>query len=53
MDLDNLLANKKYVRFPAQIVVYKDTEKHGFRNTRDRLLVYGNVKFKQLLFVEV
>ena len=36
--------------FPAQIVVYKDTQKHGFRNTGDRLLVYGNMKFKQLLF---
>ena len=36
---------------PAQIVVHKDTEKHGFRNTGDRLLVYGNMKFKQLLFL--
>ena len=39
------------MRFPAQIVVYKDTQKHGFRNTGDRLLVYGNMKFKQLLFL--
>ena len=52
MDLDNLLAIRDtvYAGFPAQIVVYKNTQKHGFRNTGHRLLVYGDMKFEQLLF---
>ena len=43
MDVDNLLTNRDMWDFQLKLsTVYKDTQKHGFRNTGDRLLVYGN-----------
>ena len=29
----------------------KDAQEHGFRNTKDRLLIYRTLKFKRLLFL--
>ena len=49
MDFDNLLANRDMWGFQVRLSS-NDTQEHGFRNTKDRLLVYRNLKFKRWLF---
>ena len=39
------------MRFPGYIVIKKNTKRHSFQDTKDRPLVYNNLKFKGLLFL--